>query len=858
MKNIVSNPALQQFKNVVAIKFQLYNSLFTALPFHQIENTGILLSLFLVHCEESYQRGKSPNEIIESFLKQFTSYAEEKDQLDLLFRFVQYTERQVVLFDAVEDAAFTSVNDVNGAGTLKHLQSEVEKTQKENALLEKLNHFSVRLVLTAHPTQFYPDEVLGIIDDLAKALFRNNSEAVNTYLQQLGMTPFFQKKKPTPVDEANGLIWFLERVFYEAAGKIVSQIKSQFPNAIRAKNPLIRLGFWPGGDRDGNVFVTSDITLQVADALQNRIIRCYYQDAVRLRRRLTFRGVEEVILEIEQQLYEMLFNPEHKIILRKEELLEKLTLIRKALIENYNGLFLSGVDNLITKIQLFGFHFASLDIRQDSSVHHHTLLEIVKATNDLPNNYDKLSDDEKINLLCTINGPFDVQLLQDELSLETLRSMSVIKIIQQYNGEEGSDRYVISHTGSALHLMEVYGLLLLSGWKKDELKIDIVPLFESIDDLKAATAIMQSVYENETYRSHLTRRGNKQTIMLGFSDGTKDGGYLMANWHIYKAKEELTAISKKYDVDVVFFDGRGGPPARGGGKTNQFYASLGKNISNKEIQLTIQGQTISSNFGSVDAAQYNIEQLIHAGISNDLFAERKTTFTAEEEALINDLAEVSYECYTALKNHPLFFDYLNEVSPLSFYAETNIGSRPAKRGATSKLTLEDLRAIPFVGAWSQLKQNVTGYYGVGSALKELEEKGRWKDLLAFYQSSLFFKTLIDNCEMSMKKSFFPLTQFLADDPKYGELWKMIYNEYELTNKQILKLSNKNELLEDSPVVSLSIQMRERIVLPLVTIQQFALTKLRETKSESDELIPVYEKLIMRCSFGIINAGRNSA
>ena len=154
--------------------------------------------------------------------------------------------------------------------------------------------------------------------------------------------------------------------------------------------------------------------------------------------------------------------------------------------------------------------------------------------------------------------------------------------------------------------------------------------------------------------------------MVGFSDGTKDGGYLMANWSIYKAKEELTAISKEYEIDVVFFDGRGGPPARGGGKTHKFYASLGNNISSKEIQLTVQGQTVSSNFGTIDSAQYNIEQLIHAGISNEVFSDKEKTLDKDEEALIQQLADISFDSYSQLKNHPDFLDYLVHESPLRF------------------------------------------------------------------------------------------------------------------------------------------------------------------------------------------------
>lgn len=860
---------LQQFKNHVGLKFQLYNSLFTSLPFHRIEKTGILLSLLLNDCEEGYKKKQSPAEIIESFFQKYTSYAGEADRLDLLFRFVQYVERQVVLFDALEDAAFRDVNDLNGTGTLKHLESEVLQENKKHQLAEKLKDFGIRLVLTAHPTQFYPGPVLGIINDLGKALVDNNTNQINVYLQQLGKTPFFNKKKPTPYDEAVSLIWYLENVFYVACGRIITFLRNQFPDAVTGNNPIMVMGFWPGGDKDGNPNVTPTITLEVANALRGAIIRSYYLETRRLKRRLTFAGVDVILADLEKQLYNNIFIPGQRTRLSKEDILDALNRIREILIYQHNGLFLHLVDNLINKVHVFGLHFACLDVRQESSVHGKVLDAIAASSTHLPGNYASLDEAGKIEALTSLTGESPVEPTaepatepagNDAVVQDALQTVRIIKEIQSYNGAQGCNRYIISQCHSVLNVLEVYGLFMLGGWKKDELHIDIVPLFETVDDLHGAPAIMRTLYENETYRQHLQRRQGRQTIMLGFSDGTKDGGYLMANWSIYACKKELTAISREYNIDVVFFDGRGGPPARGGGKTHKFYASMGKEISNQEIQLTIQGQTVSSNFGTIDSAQYNIEQLLHAGITNTLFSSRKVTLETDEESLIKELADASFKAYTKLKDHPDFLDYLMHVSPLRFYADTNIGSRPAKRNASSKFTLKDLRAIPFVGAWSQLKQNVTGYYGVGSAFQQMDQAGRFGEIRKVYKNSLFFKTLIDNCEMAMKKCFFPLTAFLSKHPKYGELWNMIYEEYELTLRYIFILSGKNELMADYPVDQLSIQMRERIVLPLGTIQQFAITKVRELEEQLED-VPVkavYEKLAMRASFGIINAGRNSA
>ncbi len=851
---------LERFKDYVGIKFQLYNSLFTALPFHRIEKTGVLLSMLLNHCEEGYNKKESPEMIIEDFFNRFTTYTTDGEKIDLLFRFVQYAERQVVLFDALEDAAFNEITDINGIGSLKQLEALIAQDNLQPEMAKKLQDFSVRLVLTAHPTQFYPGSVLGIIHDLSKALKENKTARVNTYLQQLGKTPFLQKQKPTPYDEAVSLIWYLENVFYNAAGRIVSFLKAQLPEAINENHSIISMGFWPGGDRDGNPNVTAETTLKVADALRNSIIKCYYFDVRKLKRRLTFKGVEPLVAALESTLYNCLFSQDQQLTITKEEIKNDLIHIREIIVKEHNGLFVSMVEDLINKVSVFGLYFAVLDVRQDSSILTEVLKEVAQNESIIPANYSLLTEGEKTDVLTSISTQANPERYQNERTRDTFYSMKAIKTIQEINGEEGCNRYIISHCENALNMLEVYGLFLLSGWEKATLTVDIVPLFETIDDLKQAPYIMASLYKNESYRQHLQLRRNKQTIMVGFSDGTKDGGYLMANWSIYKAKEELTAISRQYGIEVVFFDGRGGPPARGGGKTHKFYASMGKNISTKEIHLTIQGQTVSSNFGTVETAQFNMEQLLNAGITNELFSANSKTLSEEQEQVLQELSNVSYEAYKELKNHPQFLNYLSHISPVKYYGETNIGSRPVKRGGSSQLSLKDLRAIPFVGSWSQIKQNVPGFYGVGTALEALEKRGKLPAISHLYQRSQYFKTLMDNCEMAMKKCFFPLTAFLADDPQYGEIWQMIFQEFERTQKYLFLMSGKSELMSDYPVDQLSIGMRERIVLPLTTIQQYAMARIREMekKNETSKEKELYEKLVVRTSFGIINAGRNSA
>ncbi len=254
-------------------------------------------------------------QIIEDFFANHAPVKTEAEKMDLLFRFVQYAERQVVLFDALEDAAFQKINDTQGAGTLKHLEATAVQNNKIEELREKLSDFYVRFVLTAHPTQFYPGAVLGIINDLVEAISANNVSDINTYLQQLGRTPFIKKQKPTPFDEAVSLIWYLENVFYDAVGNIVSEINEFFGENYTP----VKMGFWSGGDRDGNPFVTVETTLKVADALRDAIRRCYFRDVRKLKRRLTFSGVEPVLAELEQKLQDRAIETEQTANLTKGE-----------------------------------------------------------------------------------------------------------------------------------------------------------------------------------------------------------------------------------------------------------------------------------------------------------------------------------------------------------------------------------------------------------------------------------------------------------------------------------------------------------------------------------------------------------
>ena len=608
--------------------------------------------------------------------------------------------------------------------------------------------------------------------------------------------------------------------------------------------------------------------------LKRSILRNYREDVEFLTKRLTFDGVLEKIMAIAEKLK---LTREASIINEakkgqyssKEELLDDLYIIRKLIIDEHESLFLNELNDFIYKVKLFGFHFASIDLRQDSRVHSTILSEFLE---NYPNsnlskkeNYLKLDFEKRKDFLTEFlqANPSPKSLHPNklsELSRDCFDYISSIDNIQNTNGLDGLHRYIISNTRHEINIMELYVLLRLTIRKAEDIKVDLVPLFETISDLENSIAIMDALYSHPVYKKHLHLRNNKQYIMLGFSDGTKDGGYITANWSIYQAKEKLSEVSEKHGINVVFFDGRGGPPARGGGNTRNYYLGQGEKIHQSEIQLTIQGQTISSKFGRNENCRFNLENLLTAGLENKLFPDLENEIEGKNRLLINELSNKSFEIYSKFKNHPLFLSYLEERTPLKYFSKLNIASRPVKRKGNQSLRFEDLRAIPFVASWAQAKHNIPGYYGVGSSINQLIKAGKLKDLQKFYQESRFFRTLLGNSMQSLEKTNMSLTAYMKKDRKYGKFWEIMRKEVELSIESLKQVSHQNELLANLPVTKVSVKMRERIVFPLLVIQQWAFLKLakkgKKNKAGKQEI--VLEKLIIKALAGNVNASRNSA
>ena len=841
----------KEFKRIITNKFNIYNSLFLSLPYPKVSHIGMLIPLLFEVSKNGLEQGKDPEEIMESFFSTHTELKTEEEKVDFMLRVIQYVERQVVLYDSVEDSAFSELVDYQNDLSLKDYINLSKNKHQLAEILSKLSNFSVRIIFTAHPTQFYPPSVLDIIARLRKYIRKNSIDDIDITLQQLGLTSFINKKKPTPLEEAKNVIYFMTHVYYDAVAELYKKIRKNLPDRQFHHPGIIQMGFWPGGDRDGNPFVTYETTMAVADELRMSLMKKYHQDLMDLKQKLTFRGIEEIISNLDETIYVSMYDSQK--IISYNEIIKPLAKVSDLLKTNFNSLYLDKVENLIDKVNIFKTHFACLDIRQNHIIHQKAVEQVLKHNGIIKESLEELSREKLKSILVKENLQLNPDSFEDAIVKDTIVNMTQLKEIQRKNGEEGCNRYIISHAEDIYSVLFVYALLRWYSWGDKPVQMDIIPLLESIEGMKNSRQIMAELFEIPEYRQHLSNRKESQTIMLGFSDGTKDGGYLQANWSIFKTKENLSEVCDEYGVKVIFFDGRGGPPARGGGKTHRFYAAQSNKIANNAIQLTIQGQTISSKYGTKFQFIHNFEQLLTAGLANSLYA-KENEISEKNRALIEKLAAISYEKYTALKNHPMFVPYLENKSTLKYYGATNIGSRPTKRGNGEKLNLEDLRAIPFVGSWSQLKQNVPGYFGIGSALKTVADQEGLQDLKKLFKEVPFFRALIENSMMSLIKSNFNLTKYIAKDPAYKEFWEILFNEFELSKKMVLEISEYESLMEEEPVSKNSIAIREDIVLPLLIIQQTALQKIEKNTPYKED----YQKIVRRSLYGNINASRNSA
>ncbi|MFT0806648.1 phosphoenolpyruvate carboxylase [Streptococcus hohhotensis] len=780
--------------------------------------------------------------------------------------------------------------------------------EKENAV-EILEHLNVVPVLTAHPTQVqrksmldltnhihtllrkYRDVKLGLIN---KEKWHND---LRRYIEIIMQTDMIREKKLKVTNEITNVMEYYNSSFLKAVPHLTAEYKRLAKKqGLELKHPKpITMGMWIGGDRDGNPFVTAD-TLKQSAMTQCEVIMNYYDEKIyQLYREFSLStsivNVSKQVREMarqskdnsiyrEKELYRRaLFDIQSKIQSTKTYLIEDkevgaryetandfykdLITIRDSLLENKGEALISGdFVELIQAVEIFGFYLASIDMRQDSSVHEACVAELLKSAG-IHSRYSELSEEEKCQLLLKEleEDPRILSATHVEKSELLEKELAIFKAARKLKDKLGDDvirQTIISHATSVSDMLELAILLKEVGLvDKERARVQIVPLFETIEDLDHSEETMREYLSLTLAKKWIASRNNYQEIMLGYSDSNKDGGYLSSCWTLYKAQQQLTAIGDEFGVKVTFFHGRGGTVGRGGGPTYEAITSQPLKSIKDRIRLTEQGEVIGNKYGNKDAAYYNLEMLVSAAINRMITQKKSDTNTSNRyEAIMDQVVDRSYDIYRDLVfGNDHFYDYFFESSPIKAISSFNIGSRPAARKTITEIG--GLRAIPWVFSWSQSRVMFPGWYGVGSSFKEFIDKNpeNIAILRDMYQNWPFFQSLLSNVDMVLSKSNMNIAfeyAKLCEDDQVKAIYETILNEWQVTKEVILAIEGYDELLAENPYLKASLDYRMPYFNILNYIQLELIKRQRRGELSSDQ-----EKLIHTTINGIATGLRNS-
>ena len=809
------------------------------------------------------------------------------------------------------DLAF-EINYQNNVGQdyLGKLSTTIDLvSEKENAA-EILEHLNVVPVLTAHPTQVqrttmldltnhihvllrkYRDVRMGLLNEQK---WHNN---LRRYIEIIMRTDMIREKKLKVTNEITNVMEYYNSSFLQAVTNLTEEYKRLAKqHGIDLKNPTpITMGMWIGGDRDGNPYVTAE-TLKKSALTQCEVIMNYYDTKVaNLYREFS---LSTGIVKVSEAVQEMAYLSEDNSIYREKELYRRafyyiqtklkntktyfidqiktephyhkieefkhdLLAIKQSLLENKGEAMISGeFTELLQAVEVFGFYLASIDMRQDSSVHEACVAELL-ASAGIVEHYSELSEDEKCHVLLN-ELLYDPRILsathakKSALLQKELEIFQTARELKDKLGDAVIKQTIISHATSVSDLLELAVMHKEVGLiDKEFARVQIVPLFETIEDLDNSYDTMKKYLSLPIAQKWIASNNNYQEIMLGYSDSNKDGGYLSSCWTLYKAQQQLTAIGDEFGVKITFFHGRGGTVGRGGGPTYEAITSQPLRSINDRIRLTEQGEVIGNKYGNKDAAYYNLEMLVSATINRMITKKKSDTSTSNRyEHIMDQVVERSYQIYRDLVfGNEHFYDYFFESSPIKAISSFNIGSRPAARKTITEIG--GLRAIPWVFSWSQSRVMFPGWYGVGSSFKEFIDENP-EENLAFlrkmYKNWPFFQSLLSNVDMVLSKSnmniAFEYAQ-LCEDKEVQEIYYTILDEWQLTKNVILAIEDYDDLLEENPYLRDSLDYRMRYFNILNYIQLELIKRQRRGELSSDE-----ERLIHITINGIATGLRNS-
>ncbi|HEW8059521.1 TPA: phosphoenolpyruvate carboxylase [Streptococcus pneumoniae] len=780
--------------------------------------------------------------------------------------------------------------------------------EKENAV-EILEHLNVVPVLTAHPTQVQRKSMLDLTNHIHSLLRKyrdvklgliNKDKWYNDlrrYIEIIMQTDMIREKKLKVTNEITNAMEYYNSSFLKAVPHLTTEYKrlAQAHGLNLKQAKPITMGMWIGGDRDGNPFVTAK-TLKQSALTQCEVIMNYYDKKIyQLYREFSLStsivNVSKQVREMarqskdnsiyrEKELYRRaLFDIQSKIQATKTYLIEDeevgtryetandfykdLIAIRDSLLENKGESLISGdFVELLQAVEIFGFYLASIDMRQDSSVYEACVAELLKSAG-IHSRYSELSEEEKCDFLLK-ELEEDPRILsathaeKSELLAKELAIFKTARVLKDKLGDDVIRQTIISHATSLSDMLELAILLKEVGLVDTErARVQIVPLFETIEDLDHSEETMRKYLSLSLAKKWIDSRNNYQEIMLGYSDSNKDGGYLSSCWTLYKAQQQLTAIGDEFGVKVTFFHGRGGTVGRGGGPTYEAITSQPLKSIKDRIRLTEQGEVIGNKYGNKDAAYYNLEMLVSAAINRMITQKKSDTNTPNRyEAIMDQVVDRSYDIYRDLVfGNEHFYDYFFESSPIKAISSFNIGSRPAARKTITEIG--GLRAIPWVFSWSQSRVMFPGWYGVGSSFKEFINKNpeNIAILRDMYQNWPFFQSLLSNVDMVLSKSNMNIAfeyAKLCEDEQVKAIYETILNEWQVTKNVILAIEGHDELLADNPYLKASLDYRMPYFNILNYIQLELIKRQRRGELSSDQ-----ERLIHITINGIATGLRNS-
>lgn len=790
---------------------------------------------------------------------------------------------------------------------------------------EILNEISLELVMTAHPTEAMRRAVLDIHHRIAQDMMQLDNptltlkerdllrEKLFNEVMILWQTDELRDRKPTVIDEVrNGLYYFDETLFDvlpEVYNELERCLRKYYPNHDWHVPSFLRFGSWIGGDRDGNPNVTANFTWQTFKMHRELVINKYKESLVNLRDKLSF---SSNIVEVPDELWASIERDKQHIKLQSkdvwrnetepyriklsymiekiqntasdehvneyakyasvDEFIEELKLLDRSLRNHYADHVADFyLQRLIRQAELFGFHLATLDIRQHSKEHEYALNEILAKSGITPS-YSELSEDEKIDLLHELlNDPRPLvsanYMEYTESTQECLNVFRVIARAQKEFGPQCVESYLISMTQGVSDLLEVAVLSKEFGLHRKKymgLSIQPVPLFETIDDLHAAPKIMERLFSLPAYREALKDRNDLQEIMLGYSDSSKDGGAITANWELRVALKEITKTANKFGVKLKFFHGRGGALGRGGMPLNRSILVQPPETIGGGIKITEQGEVLSSRYSLQGIAYRSLEQAASALIEAALTARRNDAEfekEAEWEAIIESISQTAMKKYQDLIfRDPDFLTFFKQATPLEEISELNIGSRPSKRRNSD--SFEDLRAIPWVFSWTQSRYLLPAWYAAGTAFQAFydNKEEHMQVLREMYQKWSFFRSLIDSLQMALAKADLLIAEEyskMVKDPSIGKrIFKLVEEEYNLTEKLLLEITGQNEILDNVPVIQESVRLRNPYVDPLSYLQVQLLIELRKKREAGEDDAELLREVLLTMN-GIAAGLRNT-